>query len=248
MITLNNIRKYYQIGDTVTKAIDGIDLNINLGEMIAIVGKSGSGKSTLLNILGCLDLQYEGEYYIDGVSTRTLSKTEAAKIRNQKIGFVFQKYHLIPELTVFENVELPLIYSHIPKSERVPKVYDALEQVGIFSKQNCLPPQLSGGQQQRVSIARALINHPQIILADEPTGALDTKMGHEIMELIKSVSKEDKTVIKSNMKDHKIVKVPNTEANDYHELIISGITMIVAGIGLVILSKKKNNGDKDDKK
>ena len=195
MITLNNIRKYYQIGDTVTKAIDGIDLNINLGEMIAIVGKSGSGKSTLLNILGCLDLQYEGEYYIDGVSTRTLSKTEAAKIRNQKIGFVFQKYHLIPELTVFENVELPLIYSHIPKSERVPKVYDALEQVGIFSKQNCLPPQLSGGQQQRVSIARALINHPQIILADEPTGALDTKMGHEIMELIKSVSKEDKTVI-----------------------------------------------------
>lgn len=195
MIELVNISRQFSVGDITTKAVDNVSLRIESGELVAIVGASGSGKSTLMHILGCLDTEYDGEYILDNESTRTMSKGKTAKIRNEKIGFIFQKYHLIPELSVFENVELPLIYANVTTSERKDRVNYALETVGLLSKSKNLPNQLSGGQQQRVSIARALINDPSIILADEPTGALDSKTGKEIMQLIKSLNKLNKTVI-----------------------------------------------------
>lgn len=166
MIELVNISRRFNVGDITTKAVDNVSLRIESGELVVIVGASGSGKSTLMHILGCLDTEYDGEYILDNESTRTMSKAKTAKIRNEKIGFIFQKYHLIPELSVFENVELPLIYSNVTTSERKDRVNYALETVGLLSKARNLPNQLSGGQQQRVSIARVLINNPSIILAD----------------------------------------------------------------------------------
>lgn len=195
LVQLTNVSKHYTLGDTVTKAVDDISLKIYNNELVAIVGASGSGKTTLMNIIGCLDNEYMGEYKLNGEVPQGLSKTDVAKVRNKEIGFVFQKYHLIPELTVYENVELPLVYANYPKNKRKEKVEEALERVGLLEKAQNLPNQLSGGQQQRVSIARALINNPHIILADEPTGALDSKTGKEVMELIKSLAKENKTVI-----------------------------------------------------
>ncbi len=195
LVQLTNVSKHYHLGDTVTKAVDDVSLEIEPNELVAIVGASGSGKTSLMNIIGCLDNEYMGNYKLNGTEPKDLSLTDVAKIRNAEIGFIFQKYHLIPELTVYENVELPLVYANYPKKERRKKVEEALDRVGLLSKIDNHPNQLSGGQQQRVSIARALINDPNIILADEPTGALDSKTGKEVMELIKSLAKENKTVV-----------------------------------------------------
>ena len=189
MISLNGITKIYKNGSMKTSALNSVDLNIFDGESIAIIGASGSGKSSLLNIIGCLDGDFSGKYLLDGMDIGKLSISEVAKIRREKIGFVFQQYHLIPDLTVFENVELPLLYSKISKNQRIKKVMDSLNNMGIEDKRFYKPNELSGGQQQRVAIARALVSNPSYILADEPTGALDSKTGENIINLLKEVNK-----------------------------------------------------------
>ena len=189
MISLNGITKIYKNGSMKTSALNSVDLNIFDGESIAIIGASGSGKSSLLNIIGCLDGDFSGKYLLDGMDIGKLSISEVAKIRREKIGFVFQQYHLIPDLTVFENVELPLLYSKISKNQRIKKVMDSLNNMGIEDKRFYKPNELSGGQQQRVAIARALVSNPSYILADEPTGALDSKTGENIINLLKEINK-----------------------------------------------------------
>jgi len=195
MIELKNIYKIYQTGDTEVHALDGVDLHISKGEFVAIVGQSGSGKSTFMNIVGCLDVPTSGTYILDGVDVSTMSENELSYIRNQEIGFIFQQYNLITKLTVLNNVELPLIYKRVPKEERVRLAKLALTKVGLEGMENRYPKQLSGGQQQRVSIARALAGTPSVILADEPTGALDSKTGIEVLDIIKKLNEEGNTII-----------------------------------------------------
>ena len=195
MIELKDIYKIYETGDTKVHALDGINLHIDKGEFVAIVGQSGSGKSTCMNIIGCLDVPTSGEYILDGIDVSTMTEYELSYIRNQELGFIFQQYNLIPKLTVLNNVELPLIYKRVPKEEREELARKALEKVGLAGKEDRYPKQLSGGQQQRVSIARALAGSPSVILADEPTGALDSKTGIEVLELIKKLNEEGNTII-----------------------------------------------------
>ncbi len=195
MIDLKDIYKIYETGDTEVHALDGINLHINKGEFVAIVGQSGSGKSTCMNIIGCLDVPTSGTYILDGIDVSTMTDDELSYIRNEELGFIFQQYNLIQKLTVLNNVELPLIYRHIPKEERESLARKALEKVGLSGKEDRYPQQLSGGQQQRVSIARALAGSPSVILADEPTGALDSKTGIEVLELIKELNEEGNTII-----------------------------------------------------
>ena len=193
MILLNNIFKYYETKYNRFEAINNISLNIDQGESLAIVGASGSGKSSLLNILGCLDSEFDGDYFFNDVSIKTLDKYKLAKIRNQNIGFVFQQYHLIPELSIYENIELPLIYAGL--KDKKSKICSALDRLGISDKVDCLPNQLSGGQQQRVAIARAIVMNPSVILADEPTGALDSKTSNEILNELKSLNNDGTTIV-----------------------------------------------------
>ena len=195
MIELKDVYKIYSDGDSKIRALDGVSLTINKGEFTSIVGSSGSGKSTCMNIIGCLDIPTSGKYFLDGIDVSTLDEKELARIRNKELGFVFQQYNLIPKLTILENVELPLIYRHMSADERRKKAKVALERVGLLDRIGKYPSQLSGGQQQRVSIARALAGNPPIILADEPTGALDTKTGREVMEFLKELNKDGTTVI-----------------------------------------------------
>lgn len=195
MIELKDIYKIYETGDTEVHALDGINLHIDRGEFVAIVGQSGSGKSTCMNIIGCLDVPTAGTYILDGIDVSTMSEYELSYIRNQELGFIFQQYNLIPKLTVLNNVELPLIYKRVPKEEREELARKALAKVGLEGKEDRYPKQLSGGQQQRVSIARALAGNPAVILADEPTGALDSKTGIEVLELIKKLNEEGNTII-----------------------------------------------------
>ena len=195
LIELRNIYKIYYMGDEEVHANDGISLSINKGEFVAIVGKSGSGKSTLMNIIGALDVPTEGEYFLGGEDVADMSDNELAEIRNRMIGFIFQQYNLIPKLTVQENVELPLLYAGVGAEERKERAVAALGRVGLADKQKNLPSQLSGGQQQRVSIARALAGNPSVILADEPTGALDSRTGHEVLGFLQQLNKEGSTVI-----------------------------------------------------
>ena len=195
MIELKDIYKIYETGDTEVHALDGINLHIDKGEFVAIVGQSGSGKSTCMNIIGCLDVPTSGQYILDGIDVSTMSENELAYIRNQELGFIFQQYNLIAKLTVLNNVELPLIYKRVPKEEREELARKALAKVGLEGKEDRYPKQLSGGQQQRVSIARALAGSPSVILADEPTGALDSKTGIEVLELIKKLNEESNTII-----------------------------------------------------
>jgi len=183
------------MGDTSVHALDGISLHIDDGEFVAIVGQSGSGKSTCMNIIGCLDIPTSGKYILDGIDVSTLSDDELSYIRKNKLGFIFQQYNLIQKLNVLSNVELPLIYQRVPKSERIERAKEALKRVGLDGKENRYPQQLSGGQQQRVSIARALASQPSVILADEPTGALDSKTGIEVLELIKKLNEEGNTIV-----------------------------------------------------
>ncbi len=195
MIRLHEVTKVYQMGDTEVRALDGVDLHIKPHEFVAIIGPSGSGKSTLMNIIGCLDVPTSGQYWIDGVEISKMSDNDLADIRNQKLGFIFQQYNLLPKLSAIENVELPLIYKGIGISERSKLAKEALRRVGLAEKIYNKPSELSGGQQQRVSIARALSSHPQLILADEPTGALDSKSGIEIMQMLHDLHEEGNTII-----------------------------------------------------
>lgn len=194
MIYLENITKTYHLESLDVSVLKGIDLSIQEGEYVAIMGASGSGKSTLMNIIGCLDRPSSGQYFLAGQELTTLDDDELADIRNQYIGFVFQQFNLLPKLTSLSNVMLPMIYADVDKSQRIEQATEALVQVGLSERiQNC-PNQLSGGQQQRVAIARALVNHPALVLADEPTGALDTKTSEEIMNLLTELNQQGTTI------------------------------------------------------
>ena len=185
LIEFEEVCKYYQMGDTTVKAADHITMKIEKGEFVAIVGQSGSGKSTCMNIIGCLDVPTAGTYRLNGRDVGKMSRNELASIRNEMLGFIFQQYNLIPKLNVLENVELPLLYAGVDASERKERAMASLQRVGLADKCRNLPSQLSGGQQQRVSIGRALMNAPAVVLADEPTGNLDSKSSREIVELLK---------------------------------------------------------------
>ena len=195
LIELCNIYKIYYMGDEEVHANDGISLSINKGEFVAIVGKSGSGKSTLMNIIGALDVPTEGEYFLGGEDVADMSDNELAEIRNRMIGFIFQQYNLLPKLNLLENVELPLLYAGYDKKERRERAMNSLKRVGLEEKWKNLPNQLSGGQQQRVSIARALAGDPSLILADEPTGALDSRTGREVLDFLKKLNEEGNTIV-----------------------------------------------------
>jgi len=195
VIELNNIHKIYRVGDIDIHALRGITLNINAGEFVSVMGPSGSGKSTLMNIIGCLDKPSSGNYILEGKDISVLTKDELAEIRNKKIGFVFQNFSLLPRATALENVELPLLYDGTSSSKRSMLANDTLRTLGLGGRENHFPTQLSGGQQQRVAIARAIINKPSIILADEPTGNLDTKMSQEIMEVFKALNEQGRTIV-----------------------------------------------------
>lgn len=195
LIELRDVYKIYQMGEETVHALDGINLTIDQGEFVAIVGSSGSGKSTAMNIIGCLDVPTAGSYLLGGVDVSTMDDDRQAEIRNKMLGFIFQQYNLIPKLNVLENVELPLLYAGVPAEERRRRAIRALERVGLAEKQKNLPSQLSGGQQQRVSIARALAGEPSVILADEPTGALDSRTGREVLSFLKQLNQEGDTVV-----------------------------------------------------
>ena len=195
MIDLKDIYKIYTDGDSEIRALDGISLHIAPKEFVSIIGQSGSGKSTAMNIIGCLDVPTSGSYFLNGEDVGKMGEYELSNIRSRTLGFIFQQYNLIPKLSVFENVELPLIYKRMHPAERKERVERALEKVGLADRLKKFPAQLSGGQQQRVSIARALAGDPKLILADEPTGALDSKTGIEVLEFIKQLNQEDGTTI-----------------------------------------------------
>lgn len=196
IISISNLVKDYHVGEVTVHALRGVDMTIESGEFVGIMGASGSGKSTMLNILGCLDVPSEGDYKLDGNSIKGMTKNELAKVRNAKLGFVFQSYNLLPRTSALENVELPLYYTTgIRSKERRERAEWALEAVGLKERMHHMPNQLSGGQQQRVAVARALINDPVVILADEPTGNLDTRNAYEIMGLFQNLNDQGKTIV-----------------------------------------------------
>lgn len=195
LIELKNIYKIYRMGDEKVRASDGVSLSIDRGEFVAIVGKSGSGKSTLMNIIGALDVPTEGEYILGGEDVSEMSDDQLAQIRNKMIGFIFQQYNLLPKLNLLENVELPLLYAGVPVQERKERALKSLAKVGLEEKWKNLPNQLSGGQQQRVSIARALAGDPSLILADEPTGALDSRTSREVLNFLRQLNEEGNTIV-----------------------------------------------------
>jgi putative ABC transport system ATP-binding protein len=237
IISVTNLVKVYRMGDLDVHALRGIDLTINRGDFTAIMGKSGSGKSTFMNIIGCLDIPTRGEYLLDGVDVKSLSKDQLAALRNKKIGFVFQSFNLLSRTSAIENVELPLLYNHkITSKEMKERSMHALESVGLANRAHHLPNQLSGGEQQRVAIARALVNDPVVILADEPTGNLDTRTSVEVMAIFQELNNRGITLVivthepdiagytKSQVvfRDGKIVKItPNKSPRNAHEELLN---------------------------
>lgn len=195
LIEIHNLVRQYVLGDQVIRALDGVNLTIQRGEYVAIMGPSGSGKSTAMNMIGCLDLPTSGTYVIDGYNVSDLSEDQLAELRNQKIGFVFQNFNLLSKTTALENVELPMLYAGVPSRERRQRALEALERVGLGNRTGNRPNELSGGQQQRVSIARALVNRPVLLLADEPTGALDSHTTEEILALFAELNSQGNTIV-----------------------------------------------------
>lgn len=205
ILTMRGIVKSYQMGDELQVILKGINLSVQRGEFISILGPSGSGKSTMMNIIGCLDSPSDGEYWLSGKRIADMNDKELAKIRGREIGFVFQQFQLLPRLTAVQNVELPLIYAGVSQAERNKKALEMLDRVGLTNKIRNYPNQLSGGQQQRVAIARALVNNPTILLADEPTGALDQNTGEQVMGLFRELHAEGRTIVMITH-DHNIAK------------------------------------------
>jgi len=195
IIKTENLKKHYQIGNEIVKALDGVDVTIKQNEYVAVMGPSGSGKSTFMNIVGCLDVPTGGEYYLNGKLVSKMEKNQLAAVRGREIGFVFQTFNLLPRSSSFHNVELPLLYAGVSREERARKVEEALKRVKLDNRAFHKPSELSGGQRQRVAIARALVTEPSIILADEPTGNLDSKTGNEIMELFQELHEKGNTII-----------------------------------------------------
>jgi putative ABC transport system ATP-binding protein len=195
IIRIEGLTKHYRIGDEVIKALNGVDLSIRKNEYVALMGPSGSGKSTIMNIIGCLDTPTSGSYFLNGPDVAQLSDNELAEIRNKEIGFVFQTFNLLPRYSALDNVALPLVYAGVPKEERQERAKQALISVGLGDRLHHKPNELSGGQRQRVAVARALVNRPSIILADEPTGNLDTKTSHEIMGLFDDIHAAGNTIV-----------------------------------------------------
>ena len=195
IITVDKVNKTYKNGSLELQVLKNISFKVNKGEFLAIMGSSGSGKSTMMNILACLDSQYEGTYILDGIDISKLTENQLSEIRNKKIGFIFQSFNLLPRLSALENVELPLVYSSVPKAERHKRAAELLEMVGLKDRMHHRPNELSGGQRQRVAIARALVNDPSIILADEPTGNLDSKSEEEIIEILQELNRTGKTIV-----------------------------------------------------
>ena len=195
IIRLEGVSKVYGLGETIVNALKDVNLIVNAGEYCAIMGASGSGKSTMMNIIGCLDRPTTGSYYLDGEAVAQMNDEQLAHIRNRKIGFVFQQFHLLSQVSALENVMLPMIYANVPAAERKERAIAALKQVGLGDRLNNRPTQLSGGQQQRVAIARAIVNRPVMLLADEPTGALDSKTTQEILEIFGNLNAEGMTVV-----------------------------------------------------
>lgn len=195
IIEIEGVTKVYEIGNQIVKALDGVDLTVGRNEYIALMGPSGSGKSTLMNILGCLDVPTDGKYCLNGPDVSKLTDSELAEIRNREIGFVFQTFNLLPRYSSLDNVALPLIYAGMPKSQRIERAKEVLKQVGLEDRMDHKPNELSGGQRQRVAVARALVNKPSIILADEPTGNLDSKTSYEIMQLFDEIYLAGNTII-----------------------------------------------------
>ena len=195
VIELKNVAKYYEMGENLVKALDGVDIEIEEGDFVAIMGPSGSGKSTGMNLTGSLDLATQGEIYLDGENIETLNESELAQIRGKKVGFIFQQFNLVPNLTAKGNVALPMLFQGVDEDDRNEKAEELLKLVDLGDRMDHYPAQLSGGQQQRVAIARSLANDPEVILADEPTGNLDTKTGEKVMDFLTKLNKEGKTVI-----------------------------------------------------
>lgn len=195
LVELKDVYKIYYMGDSEVHALDGITLTINKGEFVAVIGKSGSGKSTCMNIIGCLDVATSGTYRLNGKDISNYTDDELAEVRNKMLGFIFQQYNLLPKLTLLDNVALPLLYAGVGDNEQKERAMKALGRVGLSDKAKNYPSQLSGGQQQRASIARALAGNPSVILADEPTGALDSKTGREVMEFLKELHDEGNTIV-----------------------------------------------------
>jgi putative ABC transport system ATP-binding protein len=195
IIHLDNVAKHYSMGDNIVRAIDGISINIKRGDFVAVMGPSGSGKSTSMNLIGSLDMPTRGHISLDGEDISFLNESELAKVRGKNIGFVFQQFNLIPTLTVKENIILPMDLQGLPEDEIERKAYKILDRLGLYDRRNHYPAQISGGEQQRVAIARALANDPEVILADEPTGNLDTKTGLKVMDFLKDLNKEGRTIV-----------------------------------------------------
>ena len=224
LISLKRIYKIYNVGGEEVRALDGIDLDINENEYLAIMGPSGSGKSTLMNMVGCLDTPTSGIYEFEGEMVQVMDDSQLASIRNRKIGFVFQTFNLLPKATAQHNVEIPLVYANIRKRQRVQMASKALESVGLSDRSHHRPNELSGGQRQRVAIARALVNDPSIILADEPTGNLDSKSGHEIMNILDELHNRGNTIILVTHEDdiaqhaHRVIRLFDGKITEDEEL------------------------------